>query len=371
MHDISRRGLLAGAAALTLGRPAIAQGAPLKIGLMLPFSGTFAALGENIAAAFELCLAEHGGKLGGRSVTLVRLDDEFGPGQGAAERQPPARTRPGRGADRHRAFRRGDGAGAGGARARGAADHPERRQRRRHARAVRAGDLPLLVQQLAAGLWHGQGAGGEGREEGVLGHLGLCRRQGIRRGFPRRPALRRRRTGAGADAAVSRNQLPADPGAASRSRGRGGGLVLRRRRRRAVRQGLCRGRAAREVAAVRLGIPHRGRAEAAGRGGRRHPDRAALRRRPGQPEERRVPRRVQTEDRARGRCLRGAGLRRGADDRGRPRRDQGRRRRGEAAGGGDRRRRRSTARAARSRCRRRTTRCRRSICARRRAARTA
>ena len=38
-------------------RPAIAQGAPLKIGLMLPFSGTFAALGENIAAAFELCLA--------------------------------------------------------------------------------------------------------------------------------------------------------------------------------------------------------------------------------------------------------------------------------------------------------------------------
>ncbi len=66
MQHISRRGLLAGATAMALGRPAIAQGPPLKIGLMLPFSGTFAALGENIAAAFELCLQEHGGKLGGR-----------------------------------------------------------------------------------------------------------------------------------------------------------------------------------------------------------------------------------------------------------------------------------------------------------------
>ena len=79
MHHISRRGLLAGTAALALARPAIAQGAPVKIGLMLPFSGTFAALGENIAAAFELSLAEHDGQLGGRAVTLVRLDDELDP----------------------------------------------------------------------------------------------------------------------------------------------------------------------------------------------------------------------------------------------------------------------------------------------------
>jgi branched-chain amino acid transport system substrate-binding protein len=79
MLHVSRRGILTGAAALTLGRPAIAQGAPIKLGLMLPFSGTFAALGENIAAAFELCLQERGGKLGGRTVTLVRLDDESDP----------------------------------------------------------------------------------------------------------------------------------------------------------------------------------------------------------------------------------------------------------------------------------------------------
>jgi branched-chain amino acid transport system substrate-binding protein len=47
---VSRRGLagLAAGAALAgsgLARPAIAQGAPLRVGLMLPFSGTFAALG--------------------------------------------------------------------------------------------------------------------------------------------------------------------------------------------------------------------------------------------------------------------------------------------------------------------------------------
>ena len=81
--NISRRLLLTGAAAsLTAGalaRPAIAQGAALRIGLMLPFSGTFASLGENIAAAFEMYLAEKGGKLGGRAVQIVRLDDESDP----------------------------------------------------------------------------------------------------------------------------------------------------------------------------------------------------------------------------------------------------------------------------------------------------
>ena len=76
---IGRRFLLAGSAAAALARPAIAQGAPLKVGLMLPFSGTYAQLGENIAIAFELLLAEKGGKLGGRTVQVVRLDDESDP----------------------------------------------------------------------------------------------------------------------------------------------------------------------------------------------------------------------------------------------------------------------------------------------------
>ncbi|WP_237214460.1 ABC transporter substrate-binding protein [Falsiroseomonas oryziterrae] len=79
---LSRRSLLAGTAALAaapLARPALAQGAPARIGLMLPFSGTFASLGENIAAAFEMYLAEKGGRLGGRAIQIVRLDDESDP----------------------------------------------------------------------------------------------------------------------------------------------------------------------------------------------------------------------------------------------------------------------------------------------------
>ena len=79
----SRRTVLAGLGALAGASqfpcPALAQGAPLKIGLMLPFSGTFATLGENIAGAFELQLSENGGKLGGRGVQIVRLDDESDP----------------------------------------------------------------------------------------------------------------------------------------------------------------------------------------------------------------------------------------------------------------------------------------------------
>ena len=88
MPSMSRRRVLstfAGAAsAAVLARPAIAQGAPLKVGLMLPFSGTFAVLGENIAAAFDLCLKEMDGKFGGREVTLVRLDDESDPSKAPA-----------------------------------------------------------------------------------------------------------------------------------------------------------------------------------------------------------------------------------------------------------------------------------------------
>ena len=52
---------------------------PLKVGLMLPYSGTYAQLGENITAAFELHLAESGGKYGGRDIALVKLDDQSDP----------------------------------------------------------------------------------------------------------------------------------------------------------------------------------------------------------------------------------------------------------------------------------------------------
>ena len=74
--------LIALAAALTLAAPlAQAQGSSgkLKIGLMLPSSGTYAALGTAIENGFKLYVAEHGGKLGGRELEYVSVDDESDP----------------------------------------------------------------------------------------------------------------------------------------------------------------------------------------------------------------------------------------------------------------------------------------------------
>src|SRR5262249_54050644 len=80
----SRRTLLKGVAAaagtaamgFVPARFAIGQPAKLKLGLMLPYSGTYAALGKNIDDALRLAIAEKGGKLGGREVEYVTLDDE-------------------------------------------------------------------------------------------------------------------------------------------------------------------------------------------------------------------------------------------------------------------------------------------------------
>ena len=82
---VTRRRFLQGAggialAASPLGAPfVIAQPARLKVGLMLPYSGTFAALGNAITNAFKLFVAEQGGRLGGREVDYVALDDESEP----------------------------------------------------------------------------------------------------------------------------------------------------------------------------------------------------------------------------------------------------------------------------------------------------
>lgn len=67
-------------AALALPFAAHTQGAPkLKVGLMLPYTGTFAALGNAIENGFRLHVAEQGGKLGGREVEFFKVDDESDP----------------------------------------------------------------------------------------------------------------------------------------------------------------------------------------------------------------------------------------------------------------------------------------------------
>jgi branched-chain amino acid transport system substrate-binding protein len=76
---ILKAGVAAAAASSIPNGWAIAQARPLKLGLMLPYSGTFAKLGENITIAIELLIAEKGGKLGGRELQIVKLDDESKP----------------------------------------------------------------------------------------------------------------------------------------------------------------------------------------------------------------------------------------------------------------------------------------------------
>jgi branched-chain amino acid transport system substrate-binding protein len=83
----SRRQLLAGAALLSTGlfvpgRSALAQSAKIRIGLMLPYTGTYAPLGNAITNGFKLAVAEHGGKLGGREVEYFTVDDESDPSKG-------------------------------------------------------------------------------------------------------------------------------------------------------------------------------------------------------------------------------------------------------------------------------------------------
>ena len=53
--------------------------AKLKVGLMLPYTGTFAALGTAIENGFRQYVGEQGGKLGGREIEFIKVDDESDP----------------------------------------------------------------------------------------------------------------------------------------------------------------------------------------------------------------------------------------------------------------------------------------------------
>ena len=68
-----------------IAAPAFAQGAsgPIKVGLMLPYSGTYAGLGNAIENGFKLYVQEQGGKLGGREIQYFKVDDESEPSEGA------------------------------------------------------------------------------------------------------------------------------------------------------------------------------------------------------------------------------------------------------------------------------------------------
>jgi branched-chain amino acid transport system substrate-binding protein len=80
MNRMHRAAIAVVAAAALIGgaAPAHAQ-SKVKVGFMLPYTGTYAALGNAIENGFKLYVQEQGGKLGGREVEYFKVDDESEP----------------------------------------------------------------------------------------------------------------------------------------------------------------------------------------------------------------------------------------------------------------------------------------------------
>jgi branched-chain amino acid transport system substrate-binding protein len=88
---LTRRRLMAGGAAagaaviaepFGIAAPAIAQGAPLKIGVLSPLSGGMASLGNHKINGIRMFFAEKDNKVAGRPIQLIVEDDEFKPQEG-------------------------------------------------------------------------------------------------------------------------------------------------------------------------------------------------------------------------------------------------------------------------------------------------
>ena len=81
---LSRSAALIGAASTGLLLPGLAraQAGKVRVGLMLPYTGTFAQLGVAIENGFRLAIDEQGGKLGGREIEYFKVDDESEPSKG-------------------------------------------------------------------------------------------------------------------------------------------------------------------------------------------------------------------------------------------------------------------------------------------------
>jgi branched-chain amino acid transport system substrate-binding protein len=55
--------------------PALAQGEPVKVGLIVPMTGPFASVGKQLDAGARLYLAQHGDTVAGRKIELILKDD--------------------------------------------------------------------------------------------------------------------------------------------------------------------------------------------------------------------------------------------------------------------------------------------------------
>jgi branched-chain amino acid transport system substrate-binding protein len=90
---LTRSAAVIGAASSGLMLPEIAraQSSPtsnkIRVGLMLPYTGTFAQLGVAIENGFRMAINEQGGKLGGREIEYFKVDDESNPAKGIENAQ--------------------------------------------------------------------------------------------------------------------------------------------------------------------------------------------------------------------------------------------------------------------------------------------
>ncbi|MBE7939364.1 MULTISPECIES: ABC transporter substrate-binding protein [Ramlibacter] len=81
---LARSAALVGAASTGLLLPQIAraQSNRIRVGFMLPYTGTFAQLGVAIENGVRMAIAQQGGKLGGREIEWFKVDDESEPSKG-------------------------------------------------------------------------------------------------------------------------------------------------------------------------------------------------------------------------------------------------------------------------------------------------
>ncbi len=81
---LTRSAAVIGAASTGLLLPQIAraQSDKVRVGFMLPYTGTFAQLGVAIENGFRMAVNEQGGKLGGREIEYFKVDDESNPAKG-------------------------------------------------------------------------------------------------------------------------------------------------------------------------------------------------------------------------------------------------------------------------------------------------
>src|SRR5713226_2736973 len=86
MAKVTRRTFLGGAAATAAGVAAgpwvlraQAQSGPIKIGVVLPYTGVYAVLGDSITQAMELVFARETWTVAGRKIEMIKEDDEMKP----------------------------------------------------------------------------------------------------------------------------------------------------------------------------------------------------------------------------------------------------------------------------------------------------